>query len=73
METIIKYDNRKLYSKTLGKYVRQDYILDLVKTGQKFKVERYGKGDITDKVIKSSLSKLTITTEDARELIRRLW
>lgn len=73
METIIKYDNRKLYSKTLGKYVRQDYILDLVKTGQKFKVERYGKGDITDKAIKASLSKLTITTEDARELIRRLW
>ena len=30
MEYIVKYDNRKLYSKSLNKYVNLDYLIDLV-------------------------------------------
>jgi len=38
METIKKYDNRKLYSLTLNKYITLAYIKDLIKTDQTFQV-----------------------------------
>lgn len=69
MEYIIKYDNRKLYSKTLNSYVNLDYILDLVKVnkGNSFKVVKYKKGltpdlmkDITPTVLKESITKLNV-------------
>lgn len=69
MEYIVKYDNRKLYSKTLNKYVNLDYILDLVKVnkGNSFKVVKYKKGltpdlmkDITPSVLKESITKLDV-------------
>lgn len=48
MEYIVKYDNRKLYSKLESKYVDLGYIEDLVKAEEEnkisFKVVRYKKG-----------------------------
>ena len=38
MEVIVKYPNRKLYSRSLKRYVDLGYIKDMVKTNQHFLV-----------------------------------
>ena len=71
MEVIKKYSNRKLYSTTLSKYVNINYILDLVKTKQKFMVvDNKTKGDITTKTIKNSLAALPMNLDTMQQLIR---
>lgn len=57
VETIKKYQNRKLYSTKLSKYVDLSYINDLVRTDQKFVViENKTKKDITVDQMKQALS-----------------
>lgn len=77
METILKYNNRKLYSKSLKRYVTQEYIIDLVKTNGKFVVKRHKKGvaidsleDITAKVLAEAVTIVKPSVEKLKELIR---
>jgi len=71
MEVIKKYNNRKLYSTTLSKYVPQEYLLDLVKTDQKFQViDNDTKRDITKKALQSALNKLPLSMKMLRDLVK---
>lgn len=67
MEYIVKYNNRKLYSKVHNQYVNLDYLVDLVRTNQenKFTVVKYEKGieahdmqDITGEVLAEAVARL---------------
>lgn len=71
VEVIKKYNNRKLYSTKLSKYVTLNYILDLVKTSQKFQViESSTKKDITAITVKNSLKTMPLNLDDLNHLIR---
>lgn len=77
METILKYNNRKLYSKSLKQYVTQQYIIDLVKTNGKFIVKKHKKGveldlleDITANVLAEAVTIVKPSVEKLKELIR---
>ena len=71
MEIIKRYNNRKLYSTTLSKYVTINYVLDLVRTKQKFKVIDNSNGkDITSKTVKTSLMELPMSLDTMQKLIR---
>jgi len=55
MEVIKRYTNRKLYSTKANSYVTLNYIMDLIKTNQKFQViESATKKDITALTVKKS-------------------
>jgi len=71
METIKKYPNRKLYSTMLKKYVTLPYIIDLVKTSQKFMViDNKSKKDITQLTIKQTIPLLDLPTSTLTMLIK---
>jgi len=73
METIKKYPNRKLYSTTLSKYVTLSYIIDLVKTEQRFMViDSKTKKDLTELTMKQSVALLEVPTSTLTALIRSL-
>ncbi len=56
MEVIRKYENRKLYSSTLKKYVGLDYILDIASSNvNSFTVLDSKNKDITVDVLKKAL------------------
>lgn len=71
METIKKYQNRKLYSTKTKGYVDLNYIADLVKSDALFNViENATKKDITNKTLKQALLTLDIKPNDVLRLIR---
>lgn len=71
MEVIKRYNNRKLYSMKISKYVDLAYILDLVKTNQRFQViENKTKSDVTSKELKKALSLLPLEKGLMETLIR---
>ena len=71
METIVKYNNRKLYSKMSKCYVDLPYIADLVRTSQKFEVtDHKSKENITKETVKNSLMTVDISMDDMVKLIR---
>lgn len=77
METILKYGNRKLYSKTLKRYVTVQYVLDNVRTDSPFKVLRYQKGvaecsleDVTTTVLAQAMPSLGLPKETIVGLIK---
>jgi polyhydroxyalkanoate synthesis regulator protein len=71
METIKRYNNRKLYSTKLGKYVNISYITDLVKTGQRFEVIKFDtKEDITKKTLHACVSSLDLDFSTMVSLIK---
>jgi len=73
MEVIKRYENRKLYSTKLSKYVTINYISELVKTSQKFRVVNVSdQSDITTKTIKKSLVTLPLSLESMTKLIKGL-
>jgi polyhydroxyalkanoate synthesis repressor PhaR len=73
MEIIKRYTNRKLYSTKTSSYVTIPYIIDLVKSGQKFQVVDNGsKNDVTTKVLRSSMVDLPLSVETMKMLIRGL-
>jgi len=50
--TLIRYRNRKLYSRELIGYVTHGYVIDLIKGGMKVTIlDAYTKQDITSKVL----------------------
>ncbi len=71
MEIIKKYINRKLYSTKTSSYVDMQYIIDLVKTKQKFQViENRSQNDITTKTIRASMIEVPLSLETMTMLIR---
>ena len=59
METILRYNNRKLYSKNISKYVNTNYLLDLIKTNVNFCILDYkSKKDVTNLVLAEAISKI---------------
>lgn len=59
METILRYNNRKLYSKNISKYVNTNYLLDLIKTNVNFCILDYkSKKDVTNLVLSEAISKI---------------
>jgi polyhydroxyalkanoate synthesis regulator protein len=71
METIVKYNNRKLYSKMSRSYVDLPYIADLVRTSQKFEVtDHKSKENITKETVKNSLMTVDISMDAMVKLIR---
>ncbi len=74
METIKKYQNRKLYSTMQSKYVTLEYIKDLVKADQvgKFQVICNKNGeDITDDVLQQVLMITKPSREDKIAFIKK--
>lgn len=51
MEQIIKYSNRKLYSKKESQYVTGSYLADLIKANILFKVVDHKTGDDVTNVV----------------------
>lgn len=80
MEYIVKYPNRKLYSKKENTYVKLDYILDLVKLSPyDFKIVEFDNTkdvevmqDITAEVLRSAIKKefRTASRKSLTEFIR---
>lgn len=72
METIKRYENRKLYSTSLNKYVKLSYITDLIRTKQKFIViNNKDKSDITKNVLKKAiLEEVDLPLETLTQLVR---
>ena len=71
MELIKRYQNRKLYSTTLSEYVSMHYLIDLVRTNQKFQViDNATKQDITTNTLHSALNMLKFNRETLVDLIK---
>ena len=69
METIKKFKNRKLYSKTTKGYVTLTYLVDKIKRNESFQVVEHGtNNDITAKTLKQALT----TVELADDVVRRV-
>lgn len=70
METIKKFKNRKLYSKTTKGYVTLNYLVDKIKRRESFQVVEHGtNNDITAKTLKQALATVELTDEIVRNII----
>lgn len=71
METIMKYSNRKLYSLHLKKHVTLPYIIDNVRSGQKFIVLRKEtKEDVTIEVLSKAIELLSLSRNKLEQIIK---
>ncbi len=72
MEIIKRYEsNRKLYSTHLSKYVTLNYVIDLVRTKQKFTVvDSKTEKDIKNLTLKQALLLVDLSTDNMAQLIR---
>jgi polyhydroxyalkanoate synthesis regulator protein len=69
METIKKFKNRKLYSKTTKSYVTLTYLVDKLRNKESFQVVEHGTNlDITSKTLKQAL----VTVDLADEVVKRV-
>ena len=69
METIKKFKNRKLYSKTTKSYVTLNYLVDKLRNKESFQVVEHGTNvDITSKTLKQAL----VTVEMTDDVIKRV-
>lgn len=72
METIVKYKNRKMYSKKLSKYVNLDYIIDLVRSNNNLEVLDYSTNkNITNLVLSEAIIKLNLNTSELLTIIKK--
>ncbi len=70
METIKKFKNRKLYSKTTKGYVTLNYLVDKIKRNESFQVvEHDTNNDITAKTLRQALVVSNVSDEVVRKLI----
>jgi|14BtaG_2_1085337.scaffolds.fasta_scaffold83927_2 polyhydroxyalkanoate synthesis regulator protein len=61
METIVKYNNRKLYSKKCKHYVNNSYLIDLIRLGHTFEIKEHKTDqDVTGTVLASCISDLNL-------------
>jgi len=69
METIKKFKNRKLYSKTTKSYVTLNYLVDKLRNRESFQVVEHGTNlDITNKTLKQAL----VTVDLSDDVVRRV-
>jgi polyhydroxyalkanoate synthesis regulator protein len=70
METIKKFKNRKLYSKTTKGYVTLNYLVDKIKRNESFQVlEHSTNNDITAKTLRQALVVSNVSDDQVRKLI----
>ena len=70
METIKKFKNRKLYSKTTKSYVTLNYLVDKLRNNESFQVVEHGTNeDITSKTLRQALVIAEINDETVRQLL----
>lgn len=70
METIKKFKNRKLYSKTTKGYVTLNYLVDKIKRNESFQVVEHGtNNDITAKTLKQALATVELSDDVVRSMI----
>lgn len=70
METIKKFKNRKLYSKTKKSYVTLNYLVDKLRNKESFQVVEHGTNlDITNKTLKQVLVTLDLTNDTLERII----
>jgi polyhydroxyalkanoate synthesis regulator protein len=70
METIKKFKNRKLYSKTTKSYVTLNYLVDKLRNKESFQVVEHGTNlDITSKTLKQALISVELTDDVVRKVI----
>jgi polyhydroxyalkanoate synthesis regulator protein len=70
METIKKFKNRKLYSKTTKGYVTLTYLVDKLRKNESFQVVEHGtNNDITAKTLKQALTTVDLTDDVVRSVI----
>ena len=70
METIKKFKNRKLYSKTTKGYVTLNYLVDKLRNKESFQVVEHGTNlDITSKTLKQALVTVDLTDDVVRRVI----
>lgn len=70
METIKKFKNRKLYSKTTKGYVTLNYLVDKIKRNETFQVVEHGTNlDITAKTLKQALTTVELSDDVVRSVI----
>jgi polyhydroxyalkanoate synthesis regulator protein len=70
METIKKFKNRKLYSKTTKSYVTLNYLVDKLRNKESFQVVEHGTNvDITSKTLKQALVTVDMTDDTIRRVI----
>lgn len=70
METIKKFKNRKLYSKTTKGYVTLTYLVDKIKRNESFQVVEHGtNADITAKTLRQALVISNVSDDIVRKLI----
>ena len=72
METIVKYKNRKMYSKKLSKYVNLKHIIGLVKSNNNFEVLDYNTNkNVTNLVLSEAIIKLNLDTSELLTIIKK--
>jgi len=70
METIKKFKNRKLYSKTTKSYVTLNYLVDKLRNKESFQVVEHGTNiDITNKTLKQALVTVDLTDDVVKRVI----
>jgi polyhydroxyalkanoate synthesis regulator protein len=68
---VLKYNNRKLYSRDLRRYVNLTEIIDFIKKGEHLQVICHRtKEDLTLDTLKSSLELLDVSQETLIDLIK---
>lgn len=72
MITLVKYNNRKIYSPDVRRYVNLDEIVELVKAGQRVTIRAHEtNAEVTEDVLKQCLVHLKIPTNDLVNLINK--
>jgi polyhydroxyalkanoate synthesis regulator protein len=70
METIKKFKNRKLYSKTTKSYVTLTYLVDKLRNKESFQVVEHGTNlDITNKTLRQALTTVELNDATVRKVI----
>jgi polyhydroxyalkanoate synthesis regulator protein len=70
METIKKFKNRKLYSKTTKSYVTLNYLVDKLRNKESFQVVEHGTNlDITSKTLRQALIVADVNDDAVRQLL----
>lgn len=71
METIVKYSNRKLYSKKASSYITEKDIIEMVQKNKKFIIiENKTQKNITGKVLASCILKLDVSSDKLTSFIK---
>jgi polyhydroxyalkanoate synthesis regulator protein len=69
MEEIVKYSNRKLYSRTESTYITLGYIKEMVQEGRTVVVKDHTGKDITDETLRKVATLTTVSAEKMKEII----